>query len=129
MAKNYKNCVACNKLKDTVSFILDYCLENFSNNCYIIDYKERLINAQECTHNLQEPVEEETIAETEISLDEKEEESDEQKEEEWSSYPCLPSNESNSLSLTLFDCPPCLPKEDECYVPVDSLEIFPMSSI
>ena len=23
----------------------------------------------------------------------------------------------------LFDCPPCLPKEDECYVPMDSLEI------
>jgi RNase P protein component len=60
-------------------------------------------------------------------LDEKEEESDEQKEEEWISYPCQPSNESNSLSLTLFDCPPCLQKEVECYVPVDSLEIFPMS--
>ena len=70
---------------------------------------------------------EEEIAEAEISLDEKEEESDEQKEEEWISYPCQPSNEINSLSLTLFDCPPCLPKEDECYVPVDSLEIFPMS--
>ena len=70
MAKNYETCVACNKLKETVSFILYYCLENFSNNCYIIDYKERLIHAQECTPNLQEPVEEE-IAESEISLDEK----------------------------------------------------------
>ena len=66
---------------------------------------------------------EEEIAETGSSLDEKEEESDEQKEEEWISYPCLLSNESNSLSLTLFDCPPCLPKEDECYVPVDPFEI------
>src|SRR3954471_9799634 len=62
------------------------------------------------------------IVETGSSLDEKEGESDEQKEEEWI-YPCLPSNESNSLSLTLFDCPPCLPKEDECYVPVDPFEI------
>ncbi|KAK1630852.1 hypothetical protein QYE76_005167 [Lolium multiflorum] len=53
---------------------------------------------------------EEEIDEPESSLDEKEEESDEQKEEEWISYPCQPSNESNSLSLTLFDCPPCLPK-------------------
>ncbi|KAK1617011.1 hypothetical protein QYE76_022528 [Lolium multiflorum] len=70
---------------------------------------------------------EEEIDEPESSLDEKEEESDEQKEEEWISYPCQPSNESNSLSLTLFDCPPCLPKEVECYVPVDSLEIFPIS--
>ncbi|KAK1614628.1 hypothetical protein QYE76_020145 [Lolium multiflorum] len=70
---------------------------------------------------------EEEIDELESSLDEKEEESDEQKEEEWISYPCQPSNESNSLSLTLFDCPPCLPKEVECYVPVDSLEILPMS--
>ena len=59
---------------------------------------------------------EEEIAKPESSLDEKEEESDEQKEEEWISYPCLPSNESNSLSLTLLDCPSCLPKEDECYV-------------
>ncbi|KAK1651847.1 hypothetical protein QYE76_069652 [Lolium multiflorum] len=70
---------------------------------------------------------EEEIDEPESSLDEKEEESDEQKEEEWISYPCQPSNESNSSSLTLFDCPPCLPKEVECYVPVDSLEIFPIS--
>src|SRR3954467_13135593 len=42
----------------------------------------------------------------------KEEESDEQKEEEWS-YPCLPSNESNSLNLTLY----------ECYYPMDYFEI------
>src|SRR5215216_4246180 len=62
---------------------------------------------------------EEEIVETGGSLDEKEEESDGQGEEEWI-YPCLPSNESNSLPLTLFDCPPCLPKEDECYVHVDS---------
>ncbi|KAK1628491.1 hypothetical protein QYE76_002806, partial [Lolium multiflorum] len=71
---------------------------------------------------------EEEIDELESSLDEKEEESDEQKEEEWISYPCQPSNESNSLSLTLFDCPPCLPEKVECYVPVDSLEIVPMSN-
>src|SRR4051812_15231177 len=55
---------------------------------------------------------EEEIAETRRSLDEKEEESDEQKEEEWSN-PCLPYNESNSLTLTLY----------ECYDPMDSFEI------
>ena len=126
MAKYYETWIACIDLKSYVSAILDHCLEYFSNNPYIIDYKERLIHAQECTHNLQEPQKEE-ISEPESSLDEKEEESDEQKEEEWMSYPCLPCNESNSLSLTLFDCPPCLPKEDECYVPVDSLKIFSMS--
>ena len=86
MSKNYETCVACKNLTDFVSSILDYCIENFSNNCYIIDYKQRLIDAQECIHNLQEPVEEE-IAEPESSLDEKEEEREEQKEEEWSSYP------------------------------------------
>src|SRR3954470_19178292 len=59
---------------------------------------------------------EEEITEIECSLDEKEEEGDEQREKEWSSYPSLPSNESNSLTLTLYDCPPCLPKEDECYI-------------
>ena len=66
---------------------------------------------------------EEEIAETGSSLDEKEEESDEQKEEEWSSYSCSPSNDSNSWTLTLFDFRPCLPKEDECHVPTDSLGI------
>src|SRR3954467_3773135 len=65
---------------------------------------------------------EEEIVEIGSSLDEKEEESDEQKEEEWI-YQCLPSNESNSLPLILFDCPPCLPKEDECYDPVNPSEI------
>ena len=55
---------------------------------------------------------EEEIAETKSSLDEKEEESDEQKEEEWS-HLCLPSNENKSLTFTLYDFPPCLPKEDE----------------
>ena len=61
---------------------------------------------------------EEGIAETVISLDENEEESEEQKED-------LPSNDSNSLSLTLFDCSPCLPKEKECYIVEcqDSIEI------
>ena len=52
------------------------------------------------------------------SLDEKEEESEGQKED-------LPSNDSNSLTLTLYDCPPYLSKEDECYVPMDSLEKTP----
>ena len=54
----------------------------------------------------------EEIAETESSLDEKEEERDEQKEGEWI-HPCLPSNERNSLTLTLY----------ECYDPMDSFEI------
>src|SRR3954463_10922292 len=70
---------------------------------------------------------EEEIAEIESSLDEREEESDEQKEEDWS-HPCLPSNQSNSLTLTLYDCPPLLLEEDEfyideCYDPMDSFEI------
>ena len=57
------------------------------------------------------------------SLDEKDdEESEEQKEEEQISYPCPPSNESNSSTHTLFNFHSCLPK-DECYDPLDSLEI------
>src|SRR3954464_4136537 len=55
---------------------------------------------------------EEEITEPESSLDEEEEETDEQKEEEWS-HPCLPYNESNSLTLTLY----------EYYDPMDSFEI------
>ena len=61
------------------------------------------------------------------SLDEKdEEESEEQKEEERIDHPCPPSNESNSLSHTLFNFPSCLPKDDcydNCYGPFDSFEI------
>src|SRR4051812_34699116 len=54
---------------------------------------------------------EEEIAEPERSVDEKEE-SGKQKEEECS-HPFLPSNESNSLNPTLY----------ECYDPMDSFEI------
>src|SRR3954463_16081791 len=91
MSENYETCVACHDLKNYVSSILDHCIENFSNNFYIINYKERLNFAQECIPHLQEPVEEE-VAEPESSLDEKEEESE----------------DSNSLTLTLYDYPQCL---------------------
>ena len=58
---------------------------------------------------------EEGIDETVGSLDEKDdEESKEQKEEERIDHPCLPSNESNSSTHTLFNFPSCLSK-DECY--------------
>src|SRR3954469_14350765 len=90
--------------------ILQYFLENYNDNYYITDYLERISPPKEETNVLQDSLEE--IAETESSLDEKEEESDEQKEEEWS-HPCLPSNESNSLTLTLY----------ECFDPMDSFEI------
>ena len=78
---------------------------------------------------------EEEIDEPVSSLDEKDdEESEEQKEEERISYPCPPSNESNSSTHTLFNFPSRLPKDDcyndyyddcydDCYDPVDSLEI------
>ena len=70
---------------------------------------------------------EEEIDETVSSLDEKDdEESEEQKEEERISYPCPPSNESNPPTHTLFNSPSCLPKDDcydDCYDPIDSLEI------
>src|SRR4051812_5909042 len=55
---------------------------------------------------------EEEIVETKSSIDEKEEESDKQKEKKWS-HPCLPPNESNSLTPTLY----------ACYDPMDSFEI------
>src|ERR1043165_638400 len=107
--------------------ILNYFFEDFNDNYCIIDHLKRFSPQEEETNALQDSTEEE-IAETESSLDEKEEESDEQKEEEWSSYPSQPTNESNSLTLTLYDCPPCLPKEDEyyidCYDPMDSFEIY-----
>src|SRR3954470_8636113 len=90
--------------------ILQYCLEYYNYNYYITDYLERISPPKEETNVLQDSMEE--IAETERSLDEKEEESDEQKEEEWR-HPSLPSNESNSLTLTLY----------ECYDPMDSFEI------
>ena len=66
---------------------------------------------------LQEPVEEETT-EIESSLDGIEEESEEKKEDP-------PPNDGNFSTLTLFDCPPCLPKEKECYIVEchDSIEI------
>src|SRR3954463_124983 len=62
--------------------ILQYCLENYNYNYYITDYLERISPPKEETNVLQDSVEE-TI-EARSSFDEKEEESDEQKEEEWS---------------------------------------------
>src|ERR1041385_4368757 len=82
--------------------ILNYCLENYDVNYYITDHLERISPPKEETNVLQDCMKKE-IDETESSLDEKEEESDEQKEEEWS-HPCLPSNESNSVNLTLYEC-------------------------
>src|SRR3954470_14228109 len=89
--------------------ILNYCFEDFNDNAYISDHLKRFSPQEEENNVLQDSMEEE-IAEIECSLDEKEEESDKQKEEEWSSYPCVPTNESNSLTLTSYNFPPCLPK-------------------
>ena len=100
--------------------ILKYCFDNYKDeNSYITEHVKRIFPHKEETNALQENVEEE-IAEAESSFDEKEEESDEQKED-------LPSNDSNSLTLTLYDYPPCLPKEEECYIVEchDSIEISP----
>jgi hypothetical protein len=95
--------------------ILKFCFDNYKEeNGYILKYLNRCSPPTEETNVLQEPMEEE-IAETGSTLDEKEE-SEDQEEEEWSNYPCLPPNKSNSLTNTLFDRPPCLPKEDEYYI-------------
>src|SRR4051812_8950460 len=91
--------------------VLIYLTENYNANYYITDHLERISPPKDETNVLQDSMEEE-IAETESSLDEKEEESDKQKEEEWS-HPCLPPNESNSFTPTLY----------ECYDPMDSFEI------
>ena len=101
--------------------ILKYCYENYEFNSDIDAFIEKVSAVQEETNILQESMEEE-VDETVSSLDEKdEEESEEQKEEERISYPCPPSNESNSSTHTLFNFPSCLPKDeyyDNCYDPV-----------
>ena len=85
--------------------ILKYCYENYSSNAYIKPYIEDFFAVQEGTNILQESMEEE-ITETVSPLDGKDdEESEEQKEEERISYPCPPSNESNSSTHTLFNSP------------------------
>ena len=106
--------------------ILKYCYDNYEYNYNIDAFIEKVSAVQEETNILQEAMEEE-IDETVSSLDEKDdEESEEQKEEERIDHPCPPSNESNSSTHTLFNFPSCLPKDDcydDCYDPVDSLEI------
>jgi hypothetical protein len=88
--------------------ILKFFFDNYKEqNGYILKYLNRCSAPMEETNALKEPMEEE-IDETGSSLDD-------QEEEEWS-YPCLPPNKSNYLTNTLFDHPPCLPKEDECYI-------------
>ena len=94
-----------------VLLYLTIFLENYDANYYITDHLERISPPKEEINVLHDSMEEE-IVEPESPLDEKEEESDEQKEELWCN-PFLPSNESNSLTLTLY----------ECYDPMDSFEI------
>ena len=108
---------------------LNICYDNYASNAYVKPYIEDSFAVQE-TNILQESMEEE-VDEIVSSFDEKDkEESEEQKEEERISYPCPPSNESNSSTHTLFNSPSCLTKDDcydgcydDCYDPVDSLEI------
>src|SRR3954469_6775094 len=93
--------------KYEIDEILEFCFDNYKEeNYYILDYLNRCSPLKESTNALQDSMEEE-IAETEISLDEKEEESEEQKED-------LPSNDS--LTLTLHDYPQCLPDKEESYI-------------
>ena len=105
----------CENLNDAIYrpkffAILKYCYENYEFNADIDAFIEEVSAVQEETNILQESMEEE-IDETMSSLDEKDdEESEEQKEEERISYPCPPSNESNSSTHTLFNSPSCLPK-------------------
>ena len=91
--------------------ILKYCYDNYKYNSDIDIFIEKITAVQEETNILHESMEEE-IDETVGSLDEKDDKSEEQKEEERISYPCPPSNESNSTTHTLFDFPSCLPKDD-----------------
>ena len=96
--------------------ILKYCYENYEYNADIDVFIEKVSAVQEETNILQESMEEE-IDDTVSSLDGKDdEECEEQKEEEWISYLCPPSNESNSSTRILFNSPSCLPKDD-CYEP------------
>ena len=102
--------------------ILEYCYENYASNAYVKQFIKKVSAVQEETNILQEAMEEE-IDETMSSLDEKyEEESEDQKEEERIDHPCPPSNESNSSTHTLFNCPSCLLRDD-CNDPVDSFKI------
>ena len=92
--------------------ILRYCYENYEYNSGIDAFIEKVSAVQEEINILQESMEEE-VDETVGSLDEKdEEESEEQKEEERISYPCPPSNDSNSSTHTFFNSLSCLPKDE-----------------
>ena len=66
--------------------VLKYCMDNYKDNIfYITEYLKGLSPPEEETNAMQEPMEEE-IAEIVSPLDEKEEESDKQKEEKWIGY-------------------------------------------
>ena len=112
--------------KSEIFVVLEYFYDNYASNAYVKPYIEDFFAVQEETNILQESMEE-GIDETVGSLDEKdEEECEELKEEDRISYPCPPSNESNSPTHTLFNVPSFLSKDechDNCYDPVNSFEI------
>ena len=85
--------------------ILKYCYDNYKYNSDIDAFIEKVSAVQEETNILQESMEE-GIDETMSSLDEKDdEESEEQAKEDQIDHPCLPSNESNPPTHTLFNAP------------------------
>ena len=125
MSENYETCVACHELKDYVSSIFEWCIKTFSNNCYIVDYKERHRDAQDVSTICSNPWKKKLLNPKAHLMKKRRRVTNKRRKNGF--YPCPPSKKSNSLSLTLPDCPPCLPKEDECYDPVDSLEISTVS--
>jgi len=85
-----------------VTLILDYCIDNFSDNIYVLDHNERNTTTQENTSLLHEEENEEAIVPSKLG-------------EEWDLPPSPPTCDDNSKSeyalddgLFLLENPPCL---------------------
>jgi len=66
--KNYETSAVASKFKSAITLIINYCITNFMDNIYVVDFNKRGTSTQESTNILQEDEEEEKKYDKSLSL-------------------------------------------------------------
>ena len=90
---NYEISAVARKHECVLDCTLDICINDFSENIYVVDFNEGSTTARESTNVLQE--EDDKSLSLGMTMPPKEEYKEEQVEEEWSSYPSSTPNNGN----------------------------------
>jgi len=60
--ENYETRVVASKFKSVITLIINYCITNFMDNIYVVDFNKRGTAAQESTNILQEEEDDKSIS-------------------------------------------------------------------